>query len=60
MKNILVTGMSGLIGGVVRRRLEGPSAISDKCWNYRDLTHPRHALGFVPQDRAEEYPGQNS
>lgn len=28
---------------------------SENRWSYRDLTHAREVLGFVPQDRAEDY-----
>ena len=28
---------------------------SDNKWGYRDLQHARHAVGFVPADRAEDY-----
>jgi hypothetical protein len=30
-------------------------ALSHNKWGYRDLTHAREALGFVPQDGAEAY-----
>jgi nucleoside-diphosphate-sugar epimerase len=30
-------------------------ATSDNRWGYRDLTHAREALGFVPKDRAEDH-----
>jgi len=28
---------------------------SDNRWSYRDLTHAKEVLGFVPQDRAEDF-----
>ena len=31
-------------------------AVSNNRWNYRDLTHPREALGWEPQDSADNYP----
>ena len=52
--NILVTGMSGLIGGLVRARL-GAHANSRNRWGYRDLTHAEEAVGFVPHDGAEDH-----
>jgi uronate dehydrogenase len=30
-------------------------AASDNRWGYRDLEHSRQVVGFVPQDRAEDY-----
>ena len=113
--NILVTGMSGLIGGLVRARLESLAELSAlnrqpvdgihttradladydairpafdgqdvvvhlaakagerfaweellqtnvvgirnsrNRWGYRDLTHAEEAVGFVPQDAAEDH-----
>ena len=29
--------------------------VSDNRWSYRDLGHARAVLGFIPQDRAEDY-----
>lgn len=29
--------------------------VSDNQWSYRDLDHPRAAVGFQPEDRAEDY-----
>ena len=55
---VLVTGMSGLIGGALRRHLEGKYvffAVSDNRWGYRDLEHARAVLGFEPRDRAEDH-----
>jgi NAD+ dependent glucose-6-phosphate dehydrogenase len=34
--------------------------VSDNPWSYRDMAHPRQVLGFVPQDRAEDYRSPNS
>ena len=30
-------------------------ATSNNKWSYRDLTHPREVLGYVPQDSADTY-----
>ncbi len=30
-------------------------AVSNNKYNYRDLTHARDVIGFVPQDSAEHY-----
>jgi nucleoside-diphosphate-sugar epimerase len=30
-------------------------ALSDNRWGYRDVEHAREVVGFVPQDRAEDY-----
>ncbi len=32
-------------------------AVSDNVRGYRDLAHPRRVLGYVPQDRAEDFRG---
>jgi uronate dehydrogenase len=29
--------------------------VSDNRWGYRDLDHPRAVLGYVPEDRAEDF-----
>ncbi len=29
--------------------------VSNNKWGYRDLTHARDVVGFVPQDAAEDY-----
>lgn len=69
MKKVLITGMSGLIGGLLRRHLEGLGryelsalnrrpiffATSNNRWGYRDLEHTRQVLGYVPQDSAEAF-----
>ena len=28
-------------------------AVSNNKWNYRDLEHPKHVLGWAPKDSAE-------
>jgi hypothetical protein len=30
-------------------------AVSNNCWGYRDLTHARDVLGWVPLDAAENH-----
>lgn len=30
-------------------------AVSDNRWNYRDIEHAKQVLGYVPQDKAEDY-----
>jgi nucleoside-diphosphate-sugar epimerase len=47
----------------IRRAIEAPEGLryevvfvtSDNRWGYRDLAHARHALGYAPRDRAEDY-----
>lgn len=36
-------------------RFEVFYVVSDNAWGYRDLSHPRQRVGYVPQDRAEDY-----
>jgi hypothetical protein len=64
LRTVLVTGMSELIGGALRRHLEGKYALSalnrrpipgGKWLEYRDLEHARAVLGFEPRDRAEDH-----
>jgi nucleoside-diphosphate-sugar epimerase len=51
------------IAQMVERCVEAPAelrydiffVLSENKWGYRDLEHPRQVLGFVPQDRAEDY-----
>ena len=51
------------IAQMVERCIEAPEslrfdifyAVSDNRWSYRDLEHARQVLGFVPQDRAEDF-----
>jgi hypothetical protein len=31
---------------------------SENKWTYRDIEHARAAVGFVPEDRAEDYRGR--
>jgi nucleoside-diphosphate-sugar epimerase len=51
------------IAAAVERCLAAPDTLrfgvffvtSDNRWGYRDLAHAREVLGFVPQDRAEDW-----
>ncbi len=66
-KRVLITGMSGLIGGLVRQHLQGRYeisglnrrdvfyAISKNKWGYRDMSRAKEVLGFEAQDAAEDY-----
>ena len=48
---------------IFHRCIEAPEGLkydiflvnSNNRWGYRDLEHPRRALGFVPQDSAEDF-----
>ncbi len=31
--------------------------VSNNHWNYRDLTHAREVVGFIPEDEAESFRG---
>ncbi len=39
----------------VELRFDTFFVVSNNKWGYRDLTHPREVLGFVPQDAAEDF-----
>ena len=51
------------ISQMLRRCIEAPDdlrydiffATSDNRWGYRDLDHPRHVIGYEPQDSAEAF-----
>lgn len=51
------------IGQMIQKCVEAPAelrfdifyALSRNKWSYRDLSHAREVLGFVPQDDAEAY-----
>ena len=51
------------VADILHRCIEAPDdllydiffAVSDNKWNYRDIEHARHVLGYVPQDSAEDY-----
>ena len=51
------------IAQMIARCVEAPAVlrydiffvVSDNKWGYRDLSHARQVLGFVPQDSAEAY-----
>jgi nucleoside-diphosphate-sugar epimerase len=51
---------------MVQRCIDAPHSVgfdiffctSDNKYSYRDLTHARDVLGYVPQDRAEEWRGR--
>ena len=53
----------GDIGQMVERCVTAPAdlrfdlyyAVSDNRWGYRDVEHARDRVGFIPQDRAEDY-----
>ncbi len=48
---------------IIEKCIEAPSglkfdiffAVSDNRWSYRDIEHARDVIGYVPQDRAEDY-----
>ena len=48
---------------MIEKCIEAPSSLkfdifyplSDNKWSYRDLEHARETVGYVPQDRAEDY-----
>tara|TARA_B100000315_G_scaffold259561_1_gene316072 strand:+ start:210 stop:974 length:765 start_codon:yes stop_codon:yes gene_type:complete len=52
------------VGQALRKSIDAPAsvqydifnAISDNRWNYRDLTHSKEVIGYVPQDSAENCP----
>ncbi len=51
------------VADMLHRCIEAPDdlmydnffAVSDNKWNYRDIEHAKHVLGYVPQDKAEDY-----
>jgi nucleoside-diphosphate-sugar epimerase len=51
------------VAQMVERCLDAPADVrfdvffvcSDNSWSYRDITHARSVVGFVPEDRAEDY-----
>ena len=51
------------VADILHRCIEAPDdllydiffAVSNNKWNYRDIEHARHVLGYVPQDSAEDY-----
>ncbi len=51
------------VAQMVERCLDAPEEVrfdvffvcSDNSWSYRDITHARAVVGFVPEDRAEDY-----
>ena len=51
------------IAQMIEKCIEAPSSLkfdifyplSDNKWSYRDLEHARETVGYVPQDRAEDY-----
>ncbi len=53
-------------GGIIRACVEAPDSVrwdifyaqSDNKWAVRDMSHAREVLGFVPQDRAEDWRGK--
>lgn len=53
-------------GQIVKLCVEAPDSLgfdifyvlSDNRWAFRDLTHASEALGYVPQDRAEDWRGK--
>jgi nucleoside-diphosphate-sugar epimerase len=54
------------IAQMVERCLAAPDSLrfdvffvcSENKWTYRDIEHARAAVGFVPEDRAEDYRGR--
>jgi nucleoside-diphosphate-sugar epimerase len=51
------------IGQIIEKCVTAPAdlkfdiffVLSDNKWGYRDINHPREVVGYVPQDRAEDF-----